>query len=398
MSENTTAPTKDSLSRLVLEAISGTVCQDLLRILSAGSVRSKLAQNYFIFRAANGSIPSVEERTPLAEILKSYHEMDLESVELFLLEGYRHALLSSIGVFDSHISGLLRYIFHHEPALIPPKPLPKPGQSQTEHIEQILTKSHLSRWRDRNTFIVDNFPVQMEAGLIDRLGAAIDLRNKIAHQGSERYTFARDEGDGQVVPSPKVVREVTFEEAQEAHFLVAEVCDAYLVAVCRKYFQEEPRVRVLSAEVAEVHQTLRTEWALKQAELPVIDEFHNPCWTATEDKGKWRVRDLFGHFLVTPIDIGGRVVMFSFLKKTLHGTTPFGVIDEFPKFEMSSLFYQQDFLDQLLSGERILIQYSEHPWNKPKYSRYSLVGFKEAWERAVKNQRTSNVISDQDKG
>jgi hypothetical protein len=257
-------------------------------------------------------------------------------------------------------------------------------------VEHTVRYGEFSKWRNRLRFLTSEFGVSLDPPLVEELARLIDLRNEIAHHGG-LYRFSIDEKSGQVWAEAKPVPEVSFEDAQHAHMIVAEVCDAILVAVCRSHFGEEPRVRILTPAVAAAHENLRAQWATKRSAPPQIEEIAQPSWALKEsvDASMSWVGDVNNDFIVRPTDIEGLPLILTFRRHTRHGTKAYITVDDNPRVELDML-HRKDFVEQLLAGHCVLVEFYEEPWPDPRYARYSLAGFGAAWEEACRKNARGN--------
>jgi hypothetical protein len=319
--------------------------------------------------------------------LAGYSEIEEEAANMLLLERQRHGLLSAIGALDSFLSDMLRFLFLYRPSMIPPKAqAKKPVDNVVDYVERIVRYGDFSKWRNRLKFLTSKFDVTLDPALNEELARLIGLRNEIAHHGG-LYRFSVDAKSAQIWAEARPVPEASFEDAQHALMIVAEISDAVLLAVCRDLFGEEPKVRILTPEVAAVHEHLRAQWAAKRSAQPEVEESVHPGWAWKElaDGSMSWVGDLQDDFLIRPTDIEGFPLILTFRRHTRHGAKAYAQVDDNPRIELGML-HRQGFVEQLLTGRDLFVEFHEEPWPDPRFARYSLAGFAAAWEEACRKK------------
>lgn len=383
MSTNQNPDSYENHDRLTFEAIASSIWKVLIRTQLAQLTGSRLATSCFLYYASPPSFRSCSNSL-CSEILATYSEIEEEDRNMFLLEKQRQGLLSAIAALDSFLSDMLRFLFLYRPSMIPPKLQAKrPDVDDVTHVEHIVRHGELSKWKSRLKFLSAEFGVTLDTAVLEELTRLINLRNEIAHHGSGLYRFSIDEKNGQVWAEPKTLQEVSFEDAQHAHMIVAEISDTFLVAVCRRLFGDNPRVRTLTPEVEAVHKQLRAEWAVKRSIPPKIEEVLHPNWAlkvSVDGTMSW-VGDVHNDFIIRPTGIRDFPLILTLRKHTRHGAKAYATIDDNLRVELGML-HRQDFVEQLLAGRSLLVEFYEEPWPDPRYARYSLAGFATAWEDA----------------
>lgn len=372
--------------RTVFEVTLATLTTALFRILRASSVGTKLTQLFFIFRK---NAPTLADCscTLLVDsgLYVGHHDIEIECVEIANLERQRQVLLSAVAAFDSFVADLLRFVLLREPSMRPVKPVLIPGESQDSYVERIVTKTSLSRWRERHNFLVEKFSIGIDPEIVDKLEKIVEARHVLMHQGASLYKLYRDVSRNEVAAEAKMVPEVSFEESMEAIFVVTEVCDAYALAICRQFYKDEPRVRPLTPEVRLVHQSLREEWAARRSKPVEIERFEDVGWHVRELQGRWCVCDRMNHWFACPIEMGGYVLMLSFTRNTLHGARARVAIEQDPFVELK-MCQGGDFLERLVAGQYLQIEFYEEARAEASHACYSLFGFSEAWAEACGKQ------------
>lgn len=375
----------DNHERLTFESIGDSIWKVLMRVRQAQLAGAQLATSFFAYHAELRRARIYSEN--FGEILAGYSEIEEEAVHMLLLETRCHGLLSAIGAFDSFLSDIIRFLFLSRPSMIPSSVQPKkPAANAIENVERIVRYGELSRWEKRLEFLSSKFSIGLEPALVEELRVLIRLRNEIAHHGG-LYKFIIDEKNGQVWAESKLVPEASFEEAQSALMIVSEISDAVLVAVCRCLFGEDPRVRILNPAVDAIHKKLRAEWAEKRSSPPEIEEILSPGWAlkdVPEGSIPW-IGDFGGNFLIGPSGIESSPLVLFMRKHTKHGAKAYATIDDNPRVELGML-HSREFVEQLLTGRSLLVEYYEDPWPGPQYARYSLNGFAKTWEEACRKK------------
>lgn len=382
MSPSQTSDPYQNPDRLAFESIGASTWKVLMRIQQAQLAGSLLAQSFFLYQAHPRPLGWSLDN-PWKEIRLIYDNIEEEKANMFLLESRRHGLLSAIGAFDSCLSDLFRFLFLHRPSLLPEKVQKKAEANLTDAVEQMVRYGELSKWEGRLRFLESKYSINLNPLLDSELRRLIRLRNDIAHHVG-LYTFTI-EPSGRVWSEARSVPEVSSEDAQHALMIVTEVVATILMAVCLNLFGEEPRVKILTPEVAEVHKELRAWREERRKATPQVEEFTHPDWALKKsaDGKMWWVGDINDDFLIRPTQIEQFPLIITATRHTRHGAKAYLTIDSHPKTELVML-HSKDFVEQLLHGHSMLLEFHEEPWPEPRLARYSLSGFAVAWKQACR--------------
>lgn len=385
MSENG-ASNSDYGPRLAFEAIGSSVWQALQRLAQGNLASLHLMLAYYEFSA----LPLSARLNPgnaTASVFENYGRTDESGVDFMSRDRRRYTLLACIGILDSFLSDSLRFLFLHSPAEIPSNLSEKreSGEGEANFVERIVRRSRrFSSQRKRAEFLSTRFRSPLDKDLQSELEILTHLRNDLAHHPG-LYRFNKNEQTGAIWAQPKPLPEVSQENATKIQVIVTEVCDSLLVAMCRGLFGDDPRVRPLTPAVAAVHQGFREQWAARKSAPPNIEEFMNTRWSVRvfqEPSGLW-VEDHASSFTFMPTGIDVIPALISFRRNSCHGTVASVAIDGAECVELDS---SRQIINQMLEGNSALVTFYDESADEPKYARFSLEGFAQAWETACRMQ------------
>jgi hypothetical protein len=376
-------------ARLAFEAIGSSVWKALHDLGQSDLAASHLMLAYFEFLASSlaGELSTVS-----LPVFDGFKKIEQDCVYSMAKARRRYTLLTAIGILDSFLSDSIRFLFLNNPDEIPASEKREENESDKNFIERIVRRSRrFSSQRKRIDFLSGRFSVSLESELLSELEILTSLRNELAHH-SGFYRFNKDEASGSIWAQPKPLPEVSQESATKVHIIVTEVCDAILVAMCRKLFGNSPRVRPLTPEVAAVHTSFRDEWANKKAASPKIEELKDVGWSVQQlekPRAIW-VEDDSKFFRIMPTGIDVLPALISFDRNNRHGAIASVIIDD---GESEDLVDSREMIEKLLRAKSVLVKFYEEPFDEPRYARFSLEGFPTAWEMAC-NMRQEVSLRD----
>jgi hypothetical protein len=215
---------------------------------------------------------------------------------------------------------------------------------------------------------------------LPELSRLTTLRNELVHHVGF-YRFVVEPGRG-LRSEEKPLPYVTEEDASKIPVIVGDVCDAIYVAMSKDIFGVNPKVRPVNPELAEFHRSLREKWATDSVKPPDIEEFSAPNWTArvlSDPSMPW-VGDDLGAWIVIPSGLDILPPSITFRWNNRDGMKALASVDGKPEEEID--VSSRTLLDQMLTGRSILVKYFEIKSDGPKYARFPLDEFAEAWDRA----------------
>ena len=230
--------------------------------------------------------------------------------------------------------------------------------------------------------------MDLDAELLGELSRLTTLRNEIAHH-SGFYRFVLDASGRGLRSEEKPLPYVTEEDAGKVSVVVGDVCDAIFVSMSLRIFGVMPQVRPVNPDLAVLHREMRDRWAAGSVESPAIEEFLNPNWsikTLSDPRMPW-VGDELDAWIIIPSGIEILPPSIKFTWNNRHGMKAWAIVDNNPREEIDG--YSSSLLDQMLAGESVLVEYYENRSDGPKYVRFSLEGFAEAWHAARKRKEQS---------
>jgi hypothetical protein len=134
---------------------------------------------------------------------------------------------------------------------------------------------------------------------------------------------------------------------------------------------------------------MREQWAVASAEAPVAEEFPNPNWSmkVLSDPNMPWVGDEHDAWIIIPSGISLLPPSIKFRWNNRHGMKAWASVDDNPREEIDD--YSDDLLNRMLAGRSVVVEYYEEQSDGPKYARFSLDGFAEAWLAACKRKEES---------
>lgn len=375
-------------TELAVEAIGVSLWRSSGRLMGAGLASLRLAQAFFEVRHELEATNLDRDPGLLARIVDLHAQLDEEAVHDLLRDRRRYELLAAIGMLDSFLSDTVRLYILHNPAAIsvaiPAKAaakLAKRALSPEQEAEEIVRR-HLKSWSSRLEFLTKEFGVSIGKSDLSNLDRLIEMRNEVAHHVG-LYSFSREQKTGSVYATPRPTPEVSARDSLSARMLVTEVTDNILAAMAKACCGFVPSNRPLTSEVANAHAVLRNEWAMQDRLGVEIEEIADPRWTVQEADGGnfvW-VGERTGNIMVVPTGIAKVPALISARRNNRHGTSAFVIIDGRGRRSLGGGDSAQ-ILSDLLSGKELLLQFHEEPSEGPKFARYSLEGFADAWRSA----------------
>jgi len=359
-----------------------------VRLLESQLTAIRLAGAYFVYRAK--SLDSTETVcSNCLSVFRQFNEVEDDAVHSLLEDHRRNDLLSSIGLFDSFLSDSLRFLFLYWPNALP-KDLPekrKPTEEYPDFVERVVRRSRcFSSQGSRVGFLASEFGVALDAELLEELSRLTSLRNEIVHHSSF-YRFVLDPGERGLRSEEKPLPHVAEKDARKLTIIVGDVCDSIYFAMYLKIFGVDPVVRPVNPDLAELHKELRKQWAQEESTPPTVDEYPIPGWAVkvlSDPRMPW-VGDELDAWMIMPsglkLDLDLMPCSISFRWNNRHGMKAWATIDSNPREEIDTHF-SSNLLRQMLAGQSILVEYYEKRSDGPKYARFSLDGFAQAWYAA----------------
>lgn len=372
---------------LAFQMIVVSVSQALDRLGAASLAATQLQQAYFevlLIRLGGKRAQHLEWAT----VLRSFEHIEEKGVYALRKEMRRHELISAIGILDSCLADVLRFLLLHEPQCTPAKSRRKRhGETTEDYVNELVRRQFASIW-SRLEFLSERFGIHVGPEAKEVLARLASLRNEIAHH-SGFYRFHLAPINDLVWAEKKLVPDVSHEDALQAQMVVREVCGLLLTSMCRRLFGVEPQVSLITAEIEIAHRGIRQQWAVAKAEpRQHIDEFPNPNWMVKQgNKLSW-VSDANDSFMITPTGLDIMPVMISYLPNKLHGAIARARVDDHDEVEIET-FNAPSLLDQMLRGGTVLVEYFDERSDGPRYARFSPHGFADSWEEACR--RTPKV-------
>ncbi|HSG40430.1 MAG TPA: hypothetical protein VLE27_12390, partial [Thermoanaerobaculia bacterium] len=384
-------------AQFAFESIGASAWKSLSRILESQLVSMRLVTSYFQHQAS--SFESIKPECEYCQtVFQDYDAIEENSVYSLVEDVRRNTLLAAISLLDSFLSDSLRFLFLHWPHTLPRDvEKQKPGEEYPSYVERIVRRSRrFSSQSSRVGFLVSQFGVSLYDTLLPELSRLTTLRNELVHHVGF-YRFVVDPGRG-LRSEEKPLPYVTEEDARKIPVIVGDVCDTIYVAMSNGIFGVDPKVRPVNPELAELHRSLREKWATDNAKPPDIEEFPTPNWTAkvlSNPSMPW-VGDDWGAWIVIPSGLDILPPSITFRWNNRDGMKALASVDDKPQEEIEAS--SRTLLGQMLTGRSVVVKYFEIKSDGPKYARFPLDGFAEAWDRAcgIKEEsraRNSAVLS-----
>lgn len=332
------------------------------------------------------------------DVLSEYDGISEDAVHGLVRDRRRYTLLAAIGILDSFLSDALRLLFLREPSAVPRaisgkliKKLEQKSLRPEEQVEEIVRR-HMIRWRQRFDFLCEHLGVTFEPGAVEDLGRLVNLRNEVAHH-SGLYDFVVDASDQSIYARPRPIPEVHSADSQASVMIVTEVIDKILVALSQRLRGVPPTVRPLTPAVAAVHRKLRESREAQAKEAKQVERITDPDWSVRQapDSDLVWVGERTGNFMIVPTLIPGKPALLSFRRNNRHGTHASVRVDNFPERELVD---SKELLEELLTGQELVVSFYEEPYEDSMLVAYSLGGFSQAWTAAC--ERRASLVHEED--
>lgn len=136
---------------------------------------------------------------------------------------------------------------------------------------------------------------------------------------------------------------------------------------------------------------MRSEWAERKNRPAIVEEYPEPGWSErilSDPNLPWVGDDQYA-FIVRPTGRDFFPVLIDFLWNKRHGTAAMVAVDDRPLEELTA---SQGLLAQMLTGNSILVKFHDDRQDEPRYARFSLSGFADAWHTAWERKRAAVSI------
>jgi hypothetical protein len=370
-----TLPSNDPPHWLDFKGIAASVSMACQRASQSQLTGSQLRQAAFVAR----SLPRLAggKHEELRSLLAGVGDDHLHD---FGRELQRSTLITAIGILDFCLFEVLIFMvgIRHEVFARLPKDLAGRSSSDTALVSaaKSLRRTSIDR---RLSLMGELLGVTVRQDLIADLKPLLEKRHAIIHNSKFYETVPLGEAAViEAVPFP----EVSFDEAMSAMITITEIADSVLVGVATHFFNADlGLLRPLNPAVADFNRSMRERIQANKERGPEVETVANAGWRVHEHKTLVAVIDDTNtvSFSVTGID--SIPVSVFCIKHDVHGEKVYVTIDNGEREEAG--FMRPAFLDRLLGGQRVLVEYRSSSTDRSLYLRLPLKGFATKWTEAL---------------
>jgi len=311
--------------------------------------------------------------------LLSVSEHDLHSLGRELRRG---TLITAIGILDFCLFETLVFMVGTNQGVRAnlPRDLSakqKPEENALTFAERTLKRTGIER---RLGLVKELLGVSVADTLLEDLKPLLEKRHAIVHQSKffEAVLF-KESPVMQARPFP----EVSYDEAGLAMMTITEIADVVLTGIAKSFFGSElGDLRPLNPALEQFYREMRQKLGEKSAHEPEIEHIENPSWDLFIHDQMVAVVDRTLLVAIRPTSIESLPIAISCIKHNVHGEKLYMTVDHEKKKEVDTLM-KPCFLEQLLNGKSLLIEYQNVESDVPKFALFSLDGFRGAWQKAV---------------